>query len=58
MPKNTAAQLAASVDKVVAHLNGNGPRPTDDEVRAAHQQLDQAREQGVTPGDVRRYRRR
>lgn len=57
MPKNTAESLAESVDKVVAHITGTGPRPSVDEVRAAHQQLDQAAADGTTAGDVRCYRR-
>ncbi|QIP87612.1 hypothetical protein GLX30_30330 [Streptomyces sp. Tu 2975] len=57
MPKNTAAQLAESVDKVVAHLNQQGPQLTADEVRAAHRQLDQAAADGTTADDVRCYRR-
>lgn len=57
MPKNTAESLAESVDKVVAHLNQQGPQLTVDEIRAAHQQLDQAAADGTTAGDVRCYRR-
>ncbi|MFH8926368.1 hypothetical protein ACH4D4_04865 [Streptomyces pristinaespiralis] len=57
MPKSTAESLAESVDKVVAHLTGTGPRPSADEVRAAHQQLDQAAADGTTAADVRRFRR-
>lgn len=58
MPKNTAESLAASVDKVVAHLTGRGPQLTADEVRATHRLLDEAETQGVTPADVRKHRRR
>lgn len=58
MPKQTAESLAASVDKVVAHLNGRGPRLTDDEVRATHRLLDEAEQQGVTAAEVRKHRRR
>lgn len=57
MSKNTAAELAASVDKVVAHLTGQGPRPTTDEIRTAHRQLDQAQDAGITADDVRQHRR-
>jgi hypothetical protein len=57
MPKTTAEALAASVDKVVAHLNHEGPRPSEAEIRAAHQQLDQAAADGTTAADVRCYRR-
>lgn len=56
-PKLIAADLAAAVDKVAAHLNGTGPRPTDDEIRAVHQALDMAETAGVTAADVRLYRK-
>lgn len=57
MSQTTAEALAASVDKVVAHLTGRGPRPTADEISAANQQLDQAQRDGTTPADVRKHRR-
>lgn len=56
-PKLIAADLAAAVDKVVAHLNGTGPRPTEDEIRAAHQALDHAQTVSVTAADVRLFRK-
>lgn len=56
-PKLIAADLAAAVEKVVAHLNGDGPAPTDDDITAAHQALDLAQAVGVTAGDVRLYRK-
>lgn len=56
-PKLIAADLAATVDKVAAFLNGTGPRPTDEEIQAAHQALDMAQAVGVTAADVRVYRK-
>ncbi|MGX1502727.1 UNVERIFIED_CONTAM: hypothetical protein RKD43_001352 [Streptomyces graminofaciens] len=56
-PKLIAADLAATVDKVVAHLKGTGPRPTEDEIRAAHQALDHAQTVDVIAADVRLYRK-
>ncbi|MET9423895.1 hypothetical protein ABZY06_24760 [Streptomyces sp. NPDC006540] len=56
-PKLIAADLAAAVDMVVAHLTGTGPRPTVEEIRAAHEALDHAQTVSVTAADVRLYRK-
>jgi hypothetical protein len=56
-PKLIATDLAAAVDKVAAYLRDNGPLPTAEEIRAAHQALDMAQAAGVTAADVRVYRK-
>lgn len=52
-----AAELAASIDKLAAHLNGQGPQLTRAEVRDTHRKLDQVQRQGITAAEVRAHRR-